>query len=76
MAKEKTQKSSVNGQESRTLAALRDALLPKLLSGELRLPLQMLRQADCGCLRQRIRRPRSLNQKSAKKWLKRTNYCI
>jgi hypothetical protein len=26
--------------ESRTLAALRDALLPKLLSGELRLPSQ------------------------------------
>jgi len=30
---------------SRTLAALRDALLPKLLSGELHLPSQMLRQA-------------------------------
>jgi len=27
-----------NGLESRTLAALRDALLPKLLSGELRVP--------------------------------------
>ena len=27
-----------NLQESRTLAALRDALLPKLLSGELRVP--------------------------------------
>ena len=27
-----------NGEESRTLAALRDALLPKLLSGELRVP--------------------------------------
>jgi type I restriction enzyme, S subunit len=32
-------------EESRTLAALRDALLPKLLSGELRLPAQLLRQA-------------------------------
>ncbi|MGA2853747.1 MAG: restriction endonuclease subunit S [Verrucomicrobiota bacterium] len=32
-------------EESRTLAVLRDALLPKLLSGELRLPAQMLRQA-------------------------------
>ncbi len=31
--------------ESRTLAALRDALLPKLLSGELRLPSPRLRQA-------------------------------
>jgi hypothetical protein len=31
--------------ESRTLAAMRDALLPELLSGELRLPSQMLRQA-------------------------------
>jgi hypothetical protein len=31
--------------ESRTLAAFRDALLPKLLSGELRVPSQMLRQA-------------------------------
>ena len=28
----------LNKQESRTLAALRDALLPKLLSGELRVP--------------------------------------
>jgi hypothetical protein len=27
------------------VSALRDALLPKLLSGELRVPLQMLRQA-------------------------------
>ncbi len=27
-----------NRKESRTLAALRDALLPKLLSGELRVP--------------------------------------
>jgi type I restriction enzyme S subunit len=27
-----------NNKESRTLAALRDALLPKLLSGELRVP--------------------------------------
>jgi type I restriction enzyme S subunit len=27
-----------NQSESRTLAALRDALLPKLLSGELRVP--------------------------------------
>ncbi|MGA2853921.1 MAG: hypothetical protein ABSE90_07320, partial [Verrucomicrobiota bacterium] len=34
-----------NRRESRTLAVLRDALLPKLLSGELRLPAQMLRQA-------------------------------
>jgi hypothetical protein len=31
--------------ESRTLAALRDALLPKLLSGELRVPPQLSRQA-------------------------------
>jgi type I restriction enzyme S subunit len=29
-----------NIQESRTLAALRDALLPKLLSGELRVPIK------------------------------------
>jgi type I restriction enzyme S subunit len=34
-----------NLHESRTLAALRDALLPKLLSGELRVPPQMFRQA-------------------------------
>lgn len=33
-----------NLKESRTLAALRDALLPKLLSGELRLPSPRLRQ--------------------------------
>jgi hypothetical protein len=31
--------------ESRTLAALRDALLPKLLSGELRVPSPRLRPA-------------------------------
>jgi type I restriction enzyme S subunit len=31
---------AANGEESRTLAALRDALLPKLLSGELRVPSQ------------------------------------
>jgi type I restriction enzyme S subunit len=31
-------KISANNEESRTLAALRDALLPKLLSGELRVP--------------------------------------
>jgi type I restriction enzyme S subunit len=36
---------SYNITESHTLAALRDALLPKLLSGEVRLPPQMLRQA-------------------------------
>jgi len=40
-----TKKIITNRHESRTLAALRDALLPKLLSGELRLPAQMLRQA-------------------------------
>jgi type I restriction enzyme S subunit len=34
-----------NRQESRTLAALRDALLPRLISGELRVPPQMLRLA-------------------------------
>ncbi len=39
------ERAELNRQESRTLAALRDALLPKLLSGELRLPSQMLRQA-------------------------------
>jgi type I restriction enzyme S subunit len=39
------EKLIANNIESRTLAALRDALLPKLLSGELRLPPQMLRQA-------------------------------
>jgi hypothetical protein len=33
--------------ESRTLAALRDALLPKLLSGELRVP------AACGSMEPR-----------------------
>jgi type I restriction enzyme S subunit len=32
------EKSYSNSCESRTLAALRDALLPKLLSGELRVP--------------------------------------
>ena len=32
------EKQQVNGAESATLAALRDALLPKLLSGELRVP--------------------------------------
>ena len=31
-------KISANNKESRTLAGLRDALLPKLLSGELRVP--------------------------------------
>jgi hypothetical protein len=31
-------KRAVTSVESRTLAALRDALLPKLLSGELRVP--------------------------------------
>jgi type I restriction enzyme, S subunit len=39
------QRMVANLKESRTLAGLRDALLPKLLSGELRLPAQMLRQA-------------------------------
>ena len=32
------ERAELNRQESRTLAALRDALLPKLLSGELRVP--------------------------------------
>jgi type I restriction enzyme S subunit len=31
-------KVAQNERESRTLAALRDALLPKLISGELRVP--------------------------------------
>ena len=34
------EKLITNNLESRTLAALRDALLPKLLSGELRLPVR------------------------------------
>ena len=33
-----TRYSGNHGEESRTLAARRDALLPKLLSGELRVP--------------------------------------
>jgi type I restriction enzyme S subunit len=38
-------KQEANTEESRSLAALRDALLPKLISGELRVPPQMLRPA-------------------------------
>jgi type I restriction enzyme S subunit len=34
------QRIARNGEESRTLAELRDALLPKLLSGELRVPVK------------------------------------
>ncbi|MBM3890771.1 MAG: restriction endonuclease subunit S, partial [Verrucomicrobia bacterium] len=38
----------LNLKESRTLAGLRDALLPKLLSGELRLPAALVAQAQAG----------------------------
>ena len=40
-------KIELNRAESRTLAALRDALLPKLLSGELRVPAAMLAAQAC-----------------------------
>ena len=40
---------SQNIHESRTLAALRDALLPKLLSGELRVPAAKLKEDYVGC---------------------------
>ncbi|MCC7180420.1 MAG: restriction endonuclease subunit S [Acidobacteria bacterium] len=41
------ERTAVNREESRTLAALRDTLLPKLLSGELRVP-EVLRAAEAG----------------------------